>query len=121
MDENRVGWPVGVQEVNLDLHIFKCASCKQKTAHILVKVYSGIKLDEVPGEVWEVECQRCFEPRIIYPSERIAAKEDDICRCDQCGNWKLKTPKCRICQMVADNEAIKEKYWTGSQTLERDA
>lgn len=105
--------------MNLDLHCFKCSNCKLVTPHILIKVYSGIQLEDVPGEVWEVECQRCFEPRIIYPSERLAAREDDITRCDQCGNWKMKAGKCRICKMVAENAVIMEKYWTGAQTMER--
>jgi len=105
--------------VNLDLHTFKCGRCKAKTAHILIKVYSGIQLEDVPGEVWEVECQRCFEPRIVYPSERIANSEDDIVRCGQCGNWKMKAAKCRICSMIANNEEIMENYWTGGQTLRR--
>lgn len=105
--------------MNLDLHTFRCARCKAKTAHTLIKVYSGIQLPDVPGEVWEVECQRCFEPRIVYPSERIANKEDDILRCDQCGNWKMKAAKCRICSMIANNETIMETYWTGGTTMER--
>jgi hypothetical protein len=65
-----------------------------------------------------VECQRCFEMRIIYPSERLADKEDDITRCLECGNWKMKSARCRICRIVAGEETITRKVFTGHTDME---
>ncbi len=79
----------------------------------------GINIAEAPEEVWLVECQRCFLQRIIYPSDRVTSKEDDIVRCDQCGGWKMKSAKCRICRLAAGLEKISVKYWTGNTTMER--
>jgi hypothetical protein len=98
--------------VNLDIHPFKCSSCKASTAHRLVRTYECQEVPDAPPEVWLVECQRCFEMRIIYPSERLASKEDDIARC-QCGSWKMKSKKCRICEIAAGNETIKRRVDTG--------
>ena len=107
--------------MNLDIHPFKCSSCKATTPHRLLKSYDCQEVPDAPPEVWLVECQRCFEQRIIYPSERIANKEDDITRCEECGNWKMKAAKCRVCRLAAGQEKIKERYWTGGATLERYA
>ncbi len=35
---------------------------------------------------------------------------DDIVRCDQCGKWKMKAAKCRICRLAAGLESISERY-----------
>jgi len=102
-----------------DVHPFKCSGCKAITAHVQIKEYECVDVPEAPSEVWLVECQRCFTQRIIYPSDRVAAKEDDITRCDQCGNYKMKVAKCRICLIAQGQEQIKERYWTGGATLER--
>ena len=100
-----------------DAHPFKCGNCKRVTAQRLVNVYDS---ELVEGEkVWLCECQNCFEQRLIDPTERIANKEDDITRCDQCGNYKMKAAKCRICLIAAGQERIKELYWTGGATMER--
>jgi hypothetical protein len=49
----------------------------------------------------------------------LLAKEDDILRCEQCGGWKMKAAKCRICRLAAGFEEISVKYWTGNATMER--
>lgn len=105
--------------MDLDIHPFKCRQCNGNRPHRLLKTFDCPDVPDSPPEVWLVECQGCFEQRIIYPAERVMNKEDDIARCDQCGNWKMKSIKCRVCKMVANNEQIMEKYWTGGQTLER--
>lgn len=110
---------MGIQEVNLDPHPFKCNRCASVTVHTLLKTYDCEDVPDSPPEVWLVECQRCFEQRIIYPADRVAAKEDDITRCSECGNWKMKAAKCRICRLAAGQEKIKERYWTGGATMER--
>ena len=104
--------------MNLDIHPFKCSGCKVKTAHRLIKTYDCQEVPEAPPEVWLVECQRCFEMRIIYPSERLADKEDDITRCLECGNWKMKASKCRVCLIAAGVETIKRKAFTGHSDIE---
>jgi hypothetical protein len=100
-----------------DIHPFMCAQCKKVTAHRGVTAYeSEIK----PGEiVWLMECQNCFEQRLIDPADRVANREDEITRCDQCGNYKMKAAKCRICKIADGQERIKERYWNGNATLER--
>jgi hypothetical protein len=103
--------------VNLDIHPFKCSGCKGVTPHRLVRTYDCQEVPDAPPEVWLVECQRCFEMRIIYPSERLASKEDDILRCAQCGNWKMKAAKCRVCRLAAGEETIKRKIFTGHSDL----
>ena len=103
--------------MNLDIHPFKCSGCKASTAHRLVRTYDCQEVPDAPPEVWLVECQRCFEMRIIYPSERIASKEDDILRCVQCGNWKMKAARCRICLLASGEETIKRKIFTGHSDL----
>lgn len=117
MDENWIKWPVGIPSMILDVHPFKCGSCKATTPHRLVRAYDCSEVPDAPEEVWLVECQRCFEMRMIYPSERIASKEDDILRCAQCGNWKMKAAKCRVCSLAADNETIKRRVFTGHKDL----
>lgn len=112
---------MGVQEVNLDAHPFKCNKCAAVTVHTLLRTYECADVPDSPPEVWLVECQRCFEQRIIYPADRVASKEDDITRCSECGNWKMKAAKCRVCRLAAGQEKIKERYWTGGATLERYA
>jgi hypothetical protein len=57
--------------------------------------------------------------RIIYPSDRVASKEDDIVRCGQCGGWKMKAAKCRICRLAAGFETLQVSYFTGHQDLKR--
>lgn len=109
---------MGVQEVNLDIHPFKCSACKAPTAHRLVRTYECQDIPEAPPEVWLVECQRCFEMRIIYPSERVTSKEDDIARCDDCGNWKMKSARCRICRIAAGSETITRRVFTGHSDYE---
>ena len=103
-----------------DAHPFKCGECAKPTAHILVRTYECEDIPEAPGEVWLIECQRCFTQRIIYPAERLAAREDDITRCDQCGNYKMKADKCRICRLAADEEKIKIKYFTGHKEITKE-
>ena len=103
--------------MNQEMHPFKCGVCKKITAQRLVNKYDS---EIFPFEViWLTECQNCFEQRLIDPAERVAAKEDDIMRCDQCGNYKMKAAKCRICLIAAGQERIKERYWNGNATLER--
>ncbi len=84
-----------------DAHPFICSNCKLVTPHIELTKYETSDVKDAPEEVWLVECQRCFLQRIIYPSDRVASKEDDIVRCDQCGGWKMKAAKCRICRLAA--------------------
>ena len=108
---------MGVQEVNLDIHPFKCTGCKSVTAQRLIRTYDCADVPDSPAEVWLVECQRCFEQRIIYPAERIANKEDDITRCE-CGNWKMKASKCRVCAIAAGTDTIRRKVFTGHQDIE---
>jgi hypothetical protein len=102
-----------------DAHPFPCSNCKLVTPHIELKRFNTEDVSEAPEEVWLVECQRCFLQRIIYPSDRVASKEDDIVRCEQCGGWKMKSGKCRICRLAAGFEQISVKYWTGNATMER--
>jgi hypothetical protein len=100
-----------------EIHPFKCGPCKKVTAHREVTKYDS---EMKPGEeVWLMECQSCFEQRLLEPFERVASKEDDITRCDQCGNYKMKAAHCRICKIAAGQERIKERYWNGNTTLER--
>ena len=108
---------MGVPEVIEEIHPFHCAQCKKATPHRGVNAYeSEIKEGEI---IWLMECQNCFEQRLIDPAERLANREDDITRCDQCGNYKMKAAKCRICKIVDGQERIKERYWNGNATLER--
>ena len=102
-----------------DAHPFICSGCKLVTPHIELHKYDASDIAEAPEEVWLVECQRCFMQRIIYPADRVTAKEDDIVRCDQCGKWKMKAAKCSICRLAAGFEEISVKYWTGNATMER--
>jgi hypothetical protein len=102
-----------------DAHPFKCSNCALVTAHTELKRYETSDIAEAPEEVWLIECQRCFLQRIIYPSDRVASKEDDITRCDKCGGWKMKAGHCRICRLAAGFEKQMVKYWTGNSTLER--
>ena len=108
---------MGIPEVTLEMHPFKCGNCKKVTAHREIRRYAS-EINE-GQEVWLMECQNCFEMRLIEPVERVASKEDDITRCDQCGNYKMKAAKCRICKLAAGQERVKERYWTGGATLER--
>ena len=103
--------------MNLDIHPFNCLTCKATTAHRLLRTYECQDVPDSPPEVWLVECQRCFETRIIYPSDRVASKEDDIGRCDSCGNWKMKSARCRICRIVAGSETITRKVFTGHKDM----
>ena len=105
--------------MNLDIHPFKCTGCKSVTAQRLIRTFDCAGVPDSPAEVWLVECQRCFEQRIIYPAERVASKEDDITRC-QCGQWKLKSAKCRVCSIAAGSETIKRRVFTGHTNLEVD-
>lgn len=117
MDAHWIRWQLGIPEVSLEMHPFKCGNCKKVTAHREIRRYaSEIKEGQ---EVWLMECQNCFEMRLIEPAERVASKEDDITRCDQCGNYKMKAAQCRICKLAAGQERLKERYWTGGATLER--
>lgn len=117
MDAHWIRWQLGISEVSLEMHPFKCGQCKKITAHREIRRYTS-EINE-GQEVWLMECQNCFEMRLIEPVERVASKEDDITRCDQCGNYKMKAANCRICRIVAGQERIKERYWTGGATLER--
>jgi len=105
--------------MSLEVHPFKCGNCKKVTAQREIKRYVTADVPELPGETWLMECQNCFEMRMIDPVERLASKEDEITRCDQCGNYKMKAAKCRICLIADGQERIKERYWTGGATLER--
>jgi len=107
VDESWFRWALGFSEMIKDAHPFPCSNCKLVTPHTEMKRYNTEDVAEAPEEVWLVECQRCFLQRIIYPSDRVASKEDDIIRCEQCGGWKMKSGKCRVC------------YWTGNSTMER--
>lgn len=104
--------------MNLDSHVFKCGECKTATVHTLIKEYDCPDIPEAPGTVWHVECQRCFNQRIIYPTERLLNREDEIAECSECGHLKMKSAQCRICRLVNDQEVIKRKYWTGADTRE---
>jgi hypothetical protein len=117
MDENRIRWQVGVSEMTGDAHPFKCGPCKKVTVHTYVTEYDS-EINE--GEkVWLMECQNCFEQRLFDPVDRVINREDEIGRCDQCGNYKMKNAKCRICRIADGQERIKERYWNGNATLER--
>jgi len=103
--------------MTFEMHPFKCGNCKKVTAHREIRRYAS---EIVEGqEVWLMECQNCFEMRLIEPAERVANKEDDITRCDRCGNYKMKAANCRICRIAAGQERITQRYWTGGATLER--
>jgi hypothetical protein len=102
-----------------DAHPFKCSTCLAVTPHIELYRYETSDIPEAPEEVWLIECQRCFLQRIIYPSDRVASKEDDITRCDKCGNYKMKAGNCRICRLAAGFEKQMVRYWNGNETLER--
>jgi len=106
--------------VILDVHPFKCSRCKNVTVHRLIKTYETVDVKDAPDEVWLVECQRCFESRIIYPDERVASKEDDLDRCKGCGNWKMKSARCRICRIISGEERLKENYFNGHTTIEKE-
>ena len=102
-----------------EVHPFKCGNCKKITPHREVQRYDTKDVEGLADEIWLLECQTCFEQRILDPIERLANKEDDITRCLQCGNYKMKAAKCRICLIAAGQERIKERYWNGNATLER--
>jgi hypothetical protein len=108
---------VGISEMTGDAHPFKCGPCKKATVHTFITKYDS-EITE-GDEVWLMECQNCFEQRLFDPIDRVISKEDDITRCDQCGNYKLKAAKCRICRIADGQERIKERYWNGNATLER--
>jgi hypothetical protein len=117
MDENRIRWQVGISEVINEMHPFKCGPCKKVTPHhYITKYVSEIEPD---AWVWLMECQNCFEQRLFDPIDRVISREDEITRCDQCGNYKMKAAKCRICKIADGQERIKERYWNGNATLER--
>lgn len=100
-----------------EIHPFKCAHCQKVTAHRGISAYeSEIEECEI---VWLMECQNCYEQRLVDPADRVANKEDDIGRCDKCGNYKMKAAQCRICKLASGQERIKERYWNGNATLER--
>lgn len=105
----------------LDIHPFKCGQCKGIRPHRLLKTYECPDIPEAPGEVWLMECQGCFDQRIIYPTERIASKEDDIERCKACGNYKMKATKCRICKIAEGSEKIKQRLFNGHKDWSVDA
>ncbi len=94
-----------VSEMIKDAHPFPCSNCKLVTPHTEMKRYNTEDVAEAPEEVWLVECQRCFLQRIIYPSDRVTSKEDDIIRCNECGGWKMKSGKCRVCRLAAGFDA----------------
>ncbi len=100
-----------------DAHPFKCGPCKKVTVHSFVTKYDS-EITE-GDEVWLMECQNCFEQRLFDPVDRVINREDEIGRCDQCGNYKMKNAKCRICKIADGQERIKERYWNGNATLER--
>lgn len=104
--------------MNLDVHPFKCANCKATTPHTLLRKYDCQEVPGSPPEVWLVECQRCFEMRMIYPSERLASKEDDIMRCPECGGYKMKSAKCKVCRLASGKDRIKRIVFTGHTDLE---
>lgn len=101
-----------------DVHPFKCGNCKAVTAQVLHRTYDCTEIPEAPAEVWLVECQKCFEMRIIYPAERVASKEDDITRCADCGAYKMKAAKCKICALATGRQRIKRIVFTGHNDLE---
>jgi formylmethanofuran dehydrogenase subunit E len=119
MDAYWIRWQLGISKVSLEMHPFKCGNCKKVTAHREVKRYDSDESPDNPKAIWLMECQTCFEMRLIDPVERIANKEDEITRCDQCGNYKMKAANCRICKIAAGQERITQRYWTGGATLER--
>ena len=66
-----------------EIHPFKCGQCQKVTAHRGVTAYES---EIEPGEmVWLMECQNCFEQRLIDPAERVANKEDPIVTGKQIG------------------------------------
>ena len=108
---------MGVSAVINEMHPFKCGPCKKVTPHRGITAYES-EIEE--GEmVWLMECQNCFEQRLFDPIDRVINREDEIDRCDQCGNYKMKAAKCRICKIANGQERIKERYWNGNATLER--
>jgi NAD-dependent SIR2 family protein deacetylase len=111
---------MGVQEMIGDVHLFKCGQCKKATPNVLIKTYECADIPEAPGEVWLIECQRCFTQRIIYPTERITTGEDDITRCKDCGNWIQKSDRCRVCRLARGQEMLKIKYFTGHTEIVKD-
>jgi hypothetical protein len=111
---------MGIQKMMGDAHPFKCGDCKKVTVNLLLRTYDCPDIPEAPGEVWLIECQRCFTQRIIYPSERIASGEDDVTRCDQCGNYKMKAAQCRICRLARGLESLQIKYFTGHQDITKE-
>ena len=119
MDAYWFRWALGLSKMKQDAHPFNCSNCKLVTPHIELNRYETSDIAEAPEEVWLIECQRCFLQRIIYPADRVASKEDDILRCDKCGNWKMKAGNCRICRLAAGFEKQMVSYWNGNTTLER--
>ncbi len=105
-------------DVLYDFNLSEVAITTSDDFVLLANVTTGTAFTP-PEEVWLIECQRCFVQRIIYPADRIASKEDDIIRCEQCGGWKMKSGKCRVCRLAAGFEKLSEKYWTGNSTMER--
>lgn len=119
MDEDRAGWEMEFWQVSqLDVHPFKCSNCKTVTPQVIQKTYDCQEVPDAPPEVWLVECQRCFEMRMIYPSERVLSKEDDIERCNQCGNYKMKSARCKVCRLASGQDRIKRIVFTGHNDLE---
>ena len=104
--------------MNLDVHPFKCGTCKATTPQVVQRKYDTTDIPEAPDEVWLVECQRCFEMRMIYPEERLASKEDDIIRCPECGGYKMKAAQCKVCRLAAGKDRIKRIVFTGHNDLE---
>ena len=99
--------------MKFDVYPFKCGQCKAVRPHRLLQTFECPDIPEAPDEVWLVECQGCFDHRIIYPADRVAAKEDDITRCGECGNWKMKSAQCKICRLAREQEKLKIKFFTG--------
>ena len=100
-----------------EMHPFKCGPCKKVTPHFYITKYES-EIQE--GDwVWLMECQNCFEQLLFDPIDRVISREDEITRCDQCVNYKMKAAKCRICKIADGQERIKERYWNGNATLER--
>ena len=102
-----------------DIHPFKCVQCKGVRPHRLIKTYDCPDIPEAPGEVWLMECQGCFDHRIIYPTERVASKEDDIERCDECGNWKMISLNAGFAESQRIRKASRSNTSQGIRTSRR--
>lgn len=107
--------------MSMEPYVFKCSDCKELTVHLKIKDYECADIPGAPGTVWEVECERCFTQRVIYPSERYASREDEIEKCSECGHLKMKMAKCRICRLASGEERLQVRIDSGHDIYYKDA